>query len=821
MSRTLLFVLCSAPMLAAQTVLNGFVYDGHGGPLLAGHVYHSPGIVVPAGTTLTIEAGAIVKLQSMPLAPASFSVQGTLLVGTGPSPVGVRAIVTSIDDDSAGGDTNGNGGATSPAPGDWFRMTLASSAGASVLRHLELRYGGNGQYPTLQLNQADVVLEDCFVHHGDGAALDLGNTSRPTVTNCAFDGCRTAISGVQTPAVPGFHGNTATGNLLGDTMVTSGSITGGQHLVIGPDNLFQDHVLGWISANGLGIDATSSLVLQPGTILKTRLAGVGIDVQGDLHAVGTPAAPIVFTSWRDDGNGGDTDKNGPSSGAPGDWRTIDFQNGSSASVLQHARVAFGGYGNGCSIQVFSSPSLLDCTIDHGAGPALNLRYVGTPVLERCTFADNLGIAIEVAPWAALPRWLDNVAVGNAAGDYCRVDGAVAGAVEVWPWNYPGTALVAPHITVPAGASLRLHQNVILKLDQFAHSIVTGALDVDGAGDQPVIVTSIDDDRYGGDTRKDGPAGANPLRASYLTMQTGAQLRLHHAVFAYHGGFLLGQPGFDLYGVREEFGGGFQLSAPGVVTQCVAFHNSTHGFVLGGTSNPQLVHCTSVGNQGYGYFRAQSPGTVIDSIGWNNTIADFTGFLTTEASYCNGLGVPPLGAGNTAQDPQFVAEASGDLRLQATSPLLNLGLANPGPPLPLVDIDENSRWLDSAGNLWMLPDMGAHERANWRLVVDGDVRPATTLTARIDGPAGFAFLLLGTDTWGFALPPFGWVSVMPLWPAPWGLLGMMATGPAGAVTLPVPPALPAGISVNFQAIVSSDGFATGNCTNRCRRFTQPR
>jgi hypothetical protein len=91
-------------------------------------------IEVEAGITLTIEAGVVVKSEE----GAELSVAGTLSAnGTEAEPI----YFTSIKDDEVGGDTNGDGNATSPSNGDWVHIGFTPGAQGS-LTHTTIRYGG-------------------------------------------------------------------------------------------------------------------------------------------------------------------------------------------------------------------------------------------------------------------------------------------------------------------------------------------------------------------------------------------------------------------------------------------------------------------------------------------------------------------------------------------------------------------------------------------------------------------------------------------------------------------------------------------------------
>jgi hypothetical protein len=91
-------------------------------------------VVIPDGMTLTINPGAVVKFD----ANKGITVQsGGALVAQGSF---VQPITfTSIRDDSVAGDSNGDGDATTPAPGDWTWLFI--DGGQATIDHAILSYG--------------------------------------------------------------------------------------------------------------------------------------------------------------------------------------------------------------------------------------------------------------------------------------------------------------------------------------------------------------------------------------------------------------------------------------------------------------------------------------------------------------------------------------------------------------------------------------------------------------------------------------------------------------------------------------------------------
>lgn len=122
------------------------------------YVVDTYGIYVSA--TLVIQPGAIVKFDGTD-SGITLESGGTIVAeGTASAPI----IFTSIKDDAHGGDSNGDGTATSAARRDWS-MILTNGENGSSFVYCEFYYGGNSTYT---------------------ATLEIDSGSAATVTNCTF-----------------------------------------------------------------------------------------------------------------------------------------------------------------------------------------------------------------------------------------------------------------------------------------------------------------------------------------------------------------------------------------------------------------------------------------------------------------------------------------------------------------------------------------------------------------------------------------------------------------------------------------------------------
>ncbi len=110
------------------------------------------------------------------------------------------------------------------------------------------------------------------------------------------------------------------------------------------------------------IDAGATLTIEPGVILKTGHTYSALYVNGNLVAQGIVENPVIFTSFRDDTRGGDTNGNGLTAlpqDQDKDWANIKFFAGSIGNFVNTV-FSYGVFGYTASTAPIStsSPQLL-------------------------------------------------------------------------------------------------------------------------------------------------------------------------------------------------------------------------------------------------------------------------------------------------------------------------------------------------------------------------------------------------------------------------------------------------------------------------------
>jgi hypothetical protein len=769
-------------------------------------------MTVLAGVTWTQAAGTALKW-----ATGNLFVDGAFrALGAEGDPV----VLTALEDDEHHGDTE-NDGLTSGAPSAWAGI-VSRLGGEIEIEHAVLRYAGAGGWRAIYGAGGTVAVRHARIHDNTGPGIDLNGHDVPTVIErCAIDdNGGWAIYDAPIVRVPSFLDNTGSGNADGDAIrVVAGLVT--VDTAIAAENLI-DGVL--VLPSDMTVPAGVTWTQAAGTALKWATGNLFVD--GTFRALGAEGDPVVLTALEDDEHHGDTENDGPTSGAPSAWAGIVSRLGGEIEI-EHAVLRYAGAGGWRAIYgAGGTVAVRHARIHDNTGPGidLNLWDVDTEVVD-CDIDDNSDVAVDDVPLHRLVGFDSNRAQGNAGGNYVQAPGQtlVADAV-VTRRNLIGDVLVvASTVTVPVGRTLTLRPGVVCKLATGLFT-VGGTLVVAGTGIEPVVITALEDDAILGDTNLDGPSTGSPGAWSGIRLQSTSTLSsLEHAILRYHGGGGWDGLRIDLFAtvarldsVRAEHGSsnGFRLRAPGATaTNLVAFQNGNDGIVL--ETDFHLVHATSVQN-GFAGVRSTVGGMVTSSIAWGN-FPNFTGFPPTALTACDGDPAAAGTQGNLFVDPMLVDAPNGDLRLAPGSPVVGAGSLATALGV-VTDFDAGSRIVRATSGGPVTPDMGAYEQVRWTLAASGSAAIGETLTLAVGGEPGLALYAWGFLDGTLFLSPYGFLLC--------GTLSATVLGPPLAVGAPVPLPVPdnplfVGVGLGFQGFgVNPLDPNTAHLTNVARVELEP-
>ncbi|NVN91844.1 MAG: right-handed parallel beta-helix repeat-containing protein [Desulfuromonadales bacterium] len=479
-------------------------------------VYYSRGVItVNSGSTLTVPAGRIVKFAQN----THYAIYGHLqAVGTS----GNRIIFTDFRDDAAGGDSNGDGTGSAPTPNWWYGI-LIYDGGSSTIDYATVRYAGLGSYGNIwktgsgNLSLSNTILEQSstfglkilnssgnhsistnivrdngshgiLIQTGGTVALNNNAVSSSGVGNGGVHGIylenTPAAANGNTVSSSGGYGlyitgatlpasvtlNTLNGNGIGGVGMSadsSGAVINDNNIFVGPIHVEPGSLTRnttWInnrvyySRGVITVNSGSTLTVPAGRIVKFA-QNTHYAIYGHLQAVGASDNRIIFTDYRDDAAGGDSNGDGTGSApTPNWWYGILIYDGGS-STIDYATVRYAGYQSYGSIWKTGSGnlSLSNSIIEQSSTFGLRIQNSsGTHSISTNTVRDNgsHGILIQSGGTVALNNNTisgSGVGNGNVHGIYLEnTPAAVSGNTVSSSGGY---GLYITGATLPASVTL--------------------------------------------------------------------------------------------------------------------------------------------------------------------------------------------------------------------------------------------------------------------------------------------------------------------------------------------------------------------------------
>src|SRR5215203_4276811 len=350
-------------------------------------------------------------------------------------------------------------GAKESAVGEWSRIKFEPGSGASVLSHVEVKYGG---YLTstggVEINASSPAIVNSVFRKNKGAGINVSHGGSPEIAYNKFfenqgsgvsytattgesgeinihdnlvEDCTSGISAIVLGSANVF-GKSESGNIIRGTETTALQYRGPDIPTDVTHNILEENDRNYIALSGtvarsstwidggVPIGLLGEVILPPGISLQLEpgliFYGNKMLIKGVLKAEGTATEPIIFTSMSED--------------TPGQWQNIKFEPGSGASVLSHVEVKYGGYltsTGGVEINA-SSPAIVNSVFRKNKGAGINVSHGGSPEIAYNKFFENQGSGVSYTATTGESGEInihDNLVEGGGNGIYASVNGAAS------------------------------------------------------------------------------------------------------------------------------------------------------------------------------------------------------------------------------------------------------------------------------------------------------------------------------------------------------------------------------------------------------------